>query len=83
MCSLHKAVTQADGSEQHTLVHCGQRGELLGETRLHANENSQSQSIVWLEMRPVVASDSTARNREADTRISWLHSPLWQPIEAI
>src|SRR5690606_4299589 len=72
---IHKAVTQADGSEQHTLFHYGQQGELLGETRLEdTNENIQSQNIVWLQMRPVVALDSTTRNRQADTRISWLHS---------
>ena len=74
----YKAVIQADGTEQHTLFHYGQQGELLGETRLAANgESGHSQNIVWLQMRPVVALDNSTNStnsKATDTRISWLHS---------
>jgi len=84
---IHKAVIQNDGTEQHTLFHYGQQGELLGETHLAGNDESSessesgsSQNIVWLQMRPVVALDSSANStsstnsKPVDTQISWLHS---------
>ena len=77
---IHKAVMQADGTEQHTLFHYGQQGELLGETQVNSadtSEASHTQNIVWLQMRPVVVLDSSANStnsKAADTRISWLHS---------
>ena len=74
---IHKAVTQTDGSEQHTFFHYGQQGELLGETRLgHTQQSSQTQNIVWLQMRPVVALDSSTNttNSQTDTHVHWLHS---------
>ena len=73
---IHKAVIQADGTEAHTLFHHGQQGELLGESRLNNNDTSKTshtQNIVWLQMRPVVALDSSADDQHSP-RIAWLHS---------
>ena len=73
---IHKAVIQNDGTEQHTLFHYGQQGELLGETQIKSadtSEASHTQNIVWLQMRPVVALDSSANrtnSKPADTQIS-------------
>ena len=74
---IHKAVIQNDGTEQHTLFHYGQQGELQGETQIKSadtSEASHTQNIVWLQMRPVVALDGSTNSKLADTRISWLHS---------
>ena len=73
----HKAVIQDNGSEQHTLFHYGQQGELLGETQLRANQPGQTQNIVWLQNRPVAALDSSHSETEqqnAAPSIAWLHS---------
>ena len=72
---IHKAVIQPDGSEQHTLFQYGQTGELLSEIQLDsikAATNGQSQNIVWLHMRPVVALDSEQQSN--NSQITWLHS---------
>lgn len=73
---MHKAILQADGTEAHTLFHYGQQGELLGETRLNSADGTEqvsTQNIVWLQMRPVVALDSSADDQHSP-RIAWLHS---------
>ncbi|UAW96913.1 hypothetical protein KEM63_08640 [Halopseudomonas nanhaiensis] len=74
---IHKAVLQPDGGEAHTLFHYDQQGQLLGETRLQisgASDHEQAantQNIVWLQLRPLVAIDT---NRYEASNIAWLHS---------
>ena len=72
---IHKAVLQDDGSAAHILFHYDPQGQLLGETRLHSDrathDQAETQNIVWLQMRPVVAIDT---DRGEAPRIAWLHS---------